>query len=168
MSDDDGAGSSPLDAELTLRLRGAGIQRLPAVFMFPVAENGERQWCRYPVITQVSWRDSSKPFYVRSAGIPFDIVPLRPRDPARAGSWYSLGPALDGGTLHHRVLLAQLIGHPAEVAKRREFVVDLVRQACAEVPGEQVRISAEATDDSVHPDWVSHCLAVVLDGAAES
>jgi hypothetical protein len=156
------AAAGPLDAHLSRLLRAHGIQRLPAVFMFPVAEHGQRQWCRYPFVTDVAWRNRSKPFYVRSPGTPFEIVPLRPKDPARAGSWYSLGPALEGGTLLDEVLLAQVVGQPAEVAKGRNLILSLIHQACAAVPGRQVRVRAETTGESGRPEWVSYCLAVSL------
>ena len=166
----DGAPVSPLGDHLAQRLRAAGTQRLPAVFMFPVGTNGARQWCRYPAIMQVSWRERSKPFYIRSPAVPFDILPLRPKDPARIGSWYSLGPGLDGGTLLEHVLLVQVVGEEAEVTQRRQLILSLVEQACAESPGErmQVRVRAEAMGESGRPEWMSYCLAATLMRGGES
>ncbi|MEV7185432.1 hypothetical protein [Kitasatospora sp. NPDC093102] len=87
-----------------------GARRLPEVFTFPRIEN-RRQWAHYPLTRSVRWRQTTQTFYFRSADVPFDVVPLRPNDRMRKGSWFSVGPALTAdGSLHRHVLLLQTEG----------------------------------------------------------
>ena len=90
---------------------------LADTLMFPVLGDGRRQWNSYSLTADVGWRGSSQRFYLRSPGTPFDIVPLRPKDPNRHGLWYSIGPAFtaDGsGIATGDLLLLQAEGPDLE------------------------------------------------------
>jgi hypothetical protein len=136
-------------------LRERGARKLADVFMFPVLDSGRRQWCRYGAVTRVRWRESEQDFYLRGGAVPFDIVPVRPTDPGRAGCWYSLGPGLgDSGELSDCLLLLQVEGDSEQVTRiagelraQVSEQLQLLEDGAAKVPGQQ--------------DWRRYCLSAV-------
>lgn len=142
-------------SELGEQLELAGARRLPDVFVFPRLDAGRRQWSYYPRTRTVRWRQSAQTFYVRSADVPFDVIPLRPSDPLREGSWFSIGPAVTTGTrVHLRVLLLQTDG-PSEWARPEAARLrEVVDPWCGASPP----MSSRADDRG----WSRYCLAAVL------
>jgi len=141
-------------ARVVGQLRQLGGQQLADVFMFPVLDSGRRQWCRYGEVSRVRWRDQEQDFFLRGGRLPFDIVPLRPTDPARAGCWYSLGPGLaDDEQLVDDLLLIQLEGPGAEVTKRGAAVRAAVSAG--------MRVLEQHTTVAGREGWHRHCLSAI-------
>lgn len=135
-------------------LTASGGRQLPDVFMFPVEDSGRRRLCFHSAVRPVTWRGEERPFYVRSAAPPFDIVPLRRGDRQRAGIWFSVGPGFSGETLRDQVLLIQIEGERTAVARHREVVDSVVEPLTRGV--------ARSLEDPGEPDWQRYCLAAVL------
>ncbi|MFJ2707695.1 hypothetical protein ACIO3R_31460 [Streptomyces sp. NPDC087428] len=137
-------------------LEREGVRRLPDVFAFPRIEH-RRQWAHYPATRVVGWRQTTQTFYFRALDVPFDVVPLRPNDPLRKGSWCSIGPALGAdGTVQRDVLLMQTEGPRQWAAERAARLRGLL------VPwyGAEPRVSEEAAGTAN----ARHCLAVPVHG----
>lgn len=133
----------------TLRALGAG--RLSDTFILPLAGDSTPHFARK---APVQWRHNAEDFWVRTADVPFDLLPFRPRSTARVGAFFTIGPALTAdGRLHPLVLLVQIEGPPDTVARHLSTLAPRIRELA---PG--CRQSHERHAD----DWERCCLTGVV------
>ena len=142
--------------ELRSALERIGGLELADVFMFPVPKDGQGG-CHYPRTKEVRLRGKTALFYVRSARVPFDIVPLRPTDPGRDGIYYSLGEGLDGDGSRGGLLLVQAVGAAGVVAVREEAIAAAI--------GPLVEEPRTSFEFGVGAAEARHCLAAYAIGA---
>jgi hypothetical protein len=97
-------------------LRDAGASRISDHFIVPATEGHPSP--RSPTGSRqvVSWREQASEYWVRTADVPFDLLPLGPKAVERRATLFSLGPGLDHeGFEHPAVLLMQFEGTKQEV-----------------------------------------------------
>lgn len=137
------------------RLEAAGAQPLADVLMFPVVGDGRRQWNHFAAHARVGWRESEQVFWARTAEVPFDIVPLRPKDPSRAGIWYAIGPAFAGA--ERDITVGDVLHVQAEATDPAPLVAT-VRQAL------EPWLAGATESQAPVPGgpFVRYCLAVAL------
>jgi hypothetical protein len=95
--------------EVAARLREAGAGRLSDSFLLPPVNHVAGRAAFYATRVETRWRDHSESYYVRTADVPFNLIPKRRAKEECRGIFFSLGPGLTlDGRPHPAVLLLQV------------------------------------------------------------
>ncbi len=98
-------------------LRAAGAERVSDHFIVPATGGHPAASAFTASRRQVYWRERRSEHWVRTASVPFDLLPLHSDAIERRTTVFSLGPGLDtAGSEHPAVLLMQIEGTERDTA----------------------------------------------------
>jgi len=115
-------------------LRAAGAERISDHFIVPATDGHPSGSTPSASRQEVGWRERSSEHWVRTADVPFDLLPLSPKATERRNTVFSLGPGLDArGFEHPAVLLMQIEGTKRETAAELHRLMPLLSTLVVEL-----------------------------------
>jgi hypothetical protein len=139
--------------KVAAELRARGADRISDAFIL-VQTDGPWPASYYATSLAGEWRDHRRDLWVRTAQLPFDLLPFRPSAPARDGVVFTLGHGMTAEfQLHPLVLLVQIEGPADAVEARRPAIADTCQRLASEICCEAVPL---------RDGWQRWCLAGIV------